>query len=488
MNGSIAIRLNSLKPWTWLIILLVFQTSIHIPALNKPAVGTHVWRQCNSLAIARNYHEEDMRIWLPRIDKRYNFLGTTGPSFTAYEYGLALVYRVFGFSHTLHRFYSLFWSFFAIAGIFILVRFWMNSGTIAAFSGFALIAIPEFYYHSVNAIPDLAALALMLWGWHFGRRWLLTGKWNYWLLTAVFLTLAGMVKLQFLIAAMPLAAEALYRGYLRNFRFNLQVTVLGIIVAGLTFSWYAWARFLTFEYWLNEFVHDVRLPASWSDFFQVLKANVFSDIPETWVGYGLLPGWLAGIVYVWRNRWGRWLAGFTFVGILMVYLLLQRQFQHHGYYAIFMAPFIAITAAYGYVKLAGNRYLWLYGLLLLAPVWSVLRMGRNWEAHFARVPAGLLKPAGQMKILSFTDTSRRYIVGPDQTGCVYFYYLHAKGFPWYNEKDSLSEMTKWVRWGATGLITDQPDLARKKYSDSLELWEEHEAAGFTWFRVQLKHP
>lgn len=471
-----------------MLFLCLFQTVIHLPYVNKPAMGTHVWRQCNTLSIARNYHEEDMRIWLPRIDKRYHFPGTTGPSFTAYEYTLAGLYRVFGFSHSLHRWFSLAISILAVAGLFYLARSFLKNNLFATFSAFALIGIPEFYYHSINAVPDLLALAAMVWGWFWARKWIETGSVTFWFGATFMLALAGMVKLQFLVCGLPLATEVVMTWKTQHKRKKWAGAVMVLIVLASAGAWYAYARYLTFQYWLNEFVHDVRLPSGPASFFKLFAGNLISDVPETWVGYGLLPGLVIGAITLFKKAKSHLLAASALLGAGIIYVLLQRQFEQHGYYALFMAPFIAMAAGFGYFRLVSGRYRWLILLLLLAPVWAWIRMAPNWTLSRSRVPESLLRQDVQSEILKLSDTSLRYIVGPDQSGCVYFYYLHAKGFPWYTENDSQQDIAKWVRWGADGIITNRTELLEKHYSDSL-IWEKTgEAGGFIWYRVRLRNP
>jgi len=456
--------------------------------MHLPAVGTHVWRQCNTLAVARNYAEEDMRIWLPRIDKRYKFSGVTGPSFTLYEYGLACIYKLTGFSHTAHRWWSLFISFFSISGLFLLVRSFFSETRIALFSAAFLIAIPEFYYHSINAVPDLLALSFMLWGWLFFRFWIAKAELFNWLFASILLTLAGMVKLQFLIAGVPLGIELVKKGVFQNRRWLWSSILTALLTTAACAGWYAWARYLTFKDWLNEFVHDVRIPDSVSTFFRQWFQNAWSDVPETWVGYVMLPLLLLGLIILFRTKRSRIYAIGTFAGAFVIYFLLQSQFLKHGYYILFMAPFIVLTAAVGANRVIpqGKNYLFAF-LFIGALTWSWIRMHRNWEPTGWRVPRGFTNAEFIQQAEKTTDTARRYVVGPDETGCVYFYYLHAKGFPWYQEKDSKAEMARWTEWGANGIITDRPELLQE-YSDIWEWMEEKQVGSFHWYKLRPKKP
>ena len=80
----------------------------HRNHMHLEARGLHVWRQCNTLAVARNYYQEDMNILKPRVDHRKGTDGVTGMAFPLYEYLLASIYKEFGFKPYTHRFLQLF--------------------------------------------------------------------------------------------------------------------------------------------------------------------------------------------------------------------------------------------------------------------------------------------------------------------------------------------------------------------------------------------
>ena len=68
----------------------------HIRHFNISPRGVHVWRQCNSLAVASNFYEEDMDIMHPRVDHRRSSDGVTGMNFPLFEFTLAVVYKITG--------------------------------------------------------------------------------------------------------------------------------------------------------------------------------------------------------------------------------------------------------------------------------------------------------------------------------------------------------------------------------------------------------
>ncbi len=476
--------IGSLQRSRILLILCLVQVLIHAPFLNQPASGHHVWRQCNSLALARNYAEESMNLFLPRIDKRYNTPGITGPAFPAYEYTLACIYKGVGYSEQAHRYLSLGLSLLALVALFYILLHYGLDTAFAVLGTAAFMGIPEFYYHSINAVPDLGALTAMLWGWRFGLKYQAAPKFLYFLVTTLFLGLAGAMKLQFLLCLFPLAARQFQRNGFRLNRSNTSFVLLGLLacIPGLVWQWYA--KQLTAMYGLWEFLSEVRPPQSWATFFKVFASNLLSDVPETWVGYTLLLPAFWGVYQILRRK--PVVTAFSMFGALAYYVMLQQQFVHHGYYTIVFLPFVAICIAVG-LQYANYKLQNIFAVLvLLAPVWAIARVSHNWSRGAdGRIPTAFYKQEFRDRALK-NATNASYIVGPDPSGCVYFYYLHAKGYPWYKETDNAEEWNRWIRQGADGFITNHPDLLNGMVSDSIQLQVEDSSHGFYWIRAKYK--
>ena len=477
-------RLKSLQSKKILLFLCLIQAAIHAPYLNRPASGHHVWRQCNSLALARNYSEESMNLFLPRIDKRYNTPGITGPAFPAYEYALACIYKAIGFSESAHRFLSLSLSMLSIIALYLLLLQYSLDKAVATMGAASLIGIPEFYYHSINAVPDLGALTAMLWGWLFALRFQLFSKPIYFIASICLLALAGAMKLQFLLCLFPLAAHQWQRHAARLNRANILFVVFGILACAPGIAWQFYAKKLTAMYGLWEFLSDVRPPESLHSFIKIISANLLSDVPETWIGYALLIPAVLGVYYLIQER--PVISLITLIGVLAYYVMLQRQFVHHGYYTIVFLPFVSICVAFGLSKVKLSIQSGLVLLVCLAPIWAFARVSHNWSrGEDSRIPDAFYHADFRARALKNSQYGR-YIVGPDPSGCVYFYYLHAKGYPWYKETDNASEWNRWVREGAVGFITNHPDLLRAKVSDSIQLQIQDSSRGFYWIRAEFK--
>ena len=133
---------------------------LHIFFVKLPPCGNHVWRQSNTLAIAKNFHQENMNILLPRIDKRYDHTGVTGTNFPLYEWSLAAVYRVFGFHHFWHRLFALLIS---LLSFFLVYYFFKERGEVTGrVAAWAFLFNPLVFYYGFSGMPDVLSIAFAM--------------------------------------------------------------------------------------------------------------------------------------------------------------------------------------------------------------------------------------------------------------------------------------------------------------------------------------
>jgi hypothetical protein len=475
-------RVFSLPRNTFLAGLISLWLLTHLPYMHLPACGNHVWRQCNTLAVAKNYADESMNLLEPRVDKRFDKTGITGPQFPAYEYILAIVYKTFGFSEHWHRWLSFLLMAIGIAGMYRLAEEYganrLQAGVAASFLAF----VPELYYHGINAVPDIAALAAMLWGWVSGKRWLKENNHLQAIFCAFALALAGMIKMQFLVAGVALCIEFLQR---KNFSAKRIITgvLMAAFAAVFTFGWYAYAAFLVKRYGLHEFVHQMRHARSFAEGLSIFAKTLFSDFPEIFSGYAFLPLVAAGVYAVSKFRRPVHPLFFYSLACAAFYFLVQYQFLHHGYYAIIFLPAFALLAAKGFQFLLHSRLKFLLLLVWFAPIWAWSRMAlSNWTPQHRRIPIEFQNPE-QVREMRILSANKRWIVGPDISGCVYFYYTGAKGFPWDDSTRREDEFATFIKQGANGVIANRPDLLQKSMPKGFEYKEISRVGAFRFYSV-----
>lgn len=125
------------------LLFLSLNLLLHLPFLSLPPSGTHAWRQCNTMAMSRNFAEEGMDLTQPKIDRRNETNGITGSHFPLYEWCLAALSKVFGFSDTLARVFSLLIFTFGMLAFYQLLLLFNVPSFLAQGGAFLLLSIPR---------------------------------------------------------------------------------------------------------------------------------------------------------------------------------------------------------------------------------------------------------------------------------------------------------------------------------------------------------
>lgn len=474
------------KPLLVLALILLIHLIFHLRAMQLPACGNHVWRQCNTLALADNFYQEEMNIMKPRVDKRFDTPGITGSEFPLYSYVLAGGYKVFGKTETLHRWLS--WLIFAIAllGLYSLARQYGFSVNLALVSAFVFAFIPEVYFHSINAVPDMLALAFTLWAWFAARKWLLGNDLKWLLFSMVFFSLGGMVKMQFL---MPLFAICIEFWLMRagfGYKKWIGILSLGLVSSVFTLGWYAYASYLTRLYGLHEFVHAMRHAENVVQSFEILGRTLLKDIPETLLGYGFLVFLIPGVVKAFQKRTqfaGLWIFVAVFV---LFYFLIQYQFIHHGYYYLAITPLLSMAVAVGIKQVYQSKYVAMLILAAAAPIWSYARIDvANWQGKGMRIPDEFLSDSFLTEAQKLSAQSNDWIVGPDVSGCVYFYFTRSKGYPWYDTANGVeNELLRYSKYKAGGVITNEPAIFENAIKGKVKYKVIGKSGSFVWYRFE----
>lgn len=407
------------------LLFLSLNLLLHFPFLNLPPSGTHVWRQCNTLAMSRNFAEEGMNIVEPKIDRRNETNGITGSHFPLYEWTLASISKVFGFSDALARVFSLLIFTFGMLAFYKLLLLFNVPSFLAQGGAFLLLSIPELYYHGINAMPDVLALTLALWAMVYWLVWQKNKKGVQLLLALLFSLGAGLIKFQFLM--LPLAT-------LVFIPFNVKSIVKnGLIwlgIGGLVFSWYAYALALTKSSNLKEFglwIEPISNATKWTTFLE----NLSMDAPEVLVGWPLL---LCLIYLIFKTirtwKWGR-MAWFILAWLFMFicfYVVAIERMKNHTYYFMPVIPLIIVVA----IVLMKNirispRLLML--VLILNYTWALVRIiPSRWVESKRQIPVEFSDANMRKAFNEVLPINSKCVVGPDISGCIFFYFTHTKGY------------------------------------------------------------
>lgn len=255
-------RLNSTRPVILLTVLLSLQIITHVAFLNLPPAGFHAFRQTQTTSIARNFYEGETDFLHPRIDSRGARTGITGMELPLVNYTMAIGYRLFGYSYTVQRATILLFSLVGIAGCFLFLSRLFTSRALAFVGAGALIFSPLHFYYSSTALPDIPAIAFLFLSLGLWLVYRDSQRRRYLILSALFLAVAGLLKIYCLMALAFYGLEVLshWRDWRRALGELLVLTIAVAIVGG----WYVYARYLNDLYQSGAFKMESSFPYSWS--------------------------------------------------------------------------------------------------------------------------------------------------------------------------------------------------------------------------------
>jgi hypothetical protein len=323
-----------LPRWFWP-VLLGLNFLLHAPFFRLPPASIHVWRQSNTMAVARNFYEEGMNILKPRVDRRNDTDGITGMQFPSYEWVVAGSYHLFGFHEWLPRFINWLLYMAGVVAFYELVRRISGADWLGAVGAWCLAWSPEMYYHGINALPDILALAASIAGLLWFVRWRETGKPGTLVLSLAAVALGGLTKLQFLVVGFPIAVFVVRDLLTRRLAWSqlAQLAVYAVLAVGVPLAWYAYALKLIETSGLADFGLEIRPATDLATGLGILKRNLLSDWTEMLLGYGAVGLLLVGLWRLLRHAPVRhpwfWPGVAWSLALAAYYLIELRQMQAH---------------------------------------------------------------------------------------------------------------------------------------------------------------
>ncbi len=444
-----------------LLVLILFNFCFHLPQINRPPYGFHQWRQAQTLAVARNFYEESMDVFAPRVDGRGNGDGVTGMEFPVLNYIIACSYRLFGFSDAAGRLVALVFGALAILGIYLLGSELFGSRKLGAYAAIFLTFSPLFLYYSAAVMPDVPMLSMLFYSLYFFTRWKRTERSGDLALAAVFLGSAGLIKIAALIA-IPYFVWIL----IREKRIGWRTLGPFVIPLGAICGWYLYARHLSSRSGIYDFKLGPTILANAREFFVTTYKIAFSWLPEVYMNYGSFLFLVLGLIVIARRRApSSKSVAFTAVmsGSLAIYMLTQYpMLLGHDYYMVPILAVLPFVAAMGLQSLlvksrAGRWFALVFlGISMAIGIYRVNDRYRNYD----RVKQAELQSLEPYLDAHGFPVHERYVVCHDASPAIYLYFAHRKGWA-MAEDDPLEKWESAVSKGAGILVSDSRTFEQK---------------------------
>ena len=448
------------------ILLTIF---LHLPFLNLPPKSIHVWRQSHTLAVARNFYLEEMNIFKTRVDNRMDGDGITGSHFPSFEFLLAGIYKVTGEHFLIQRVYCLLLHLFGIVGIFLLAQYLFNSTLMGGLAAWSYSWSPLLFYYGISALPDNLALPFSIWGLLSCLIWIDLSaqkndrKWLAMLFGFFFITISGLTKIQYLAAGFFILAYLIVNRKKYSTSDWILFVGFGASTSILTLAWYQYAIVQIKKSGLLDFGIGFKPETNPGEAAKILISNLVSIIPESILNFSGTVLFAYAVFFLIKTRKVTRPLALPFLiwtGVFMIYHLIELgQMRQHDYYMMPYLPIFSILMGFGAYKLLNSQFRKLaVALLILQPILACVRI----------IPARFLtkEPDSRKifydqnalnKLQQMVPDSALCIVGPDDSKCIYFYFLKKKGFG-YSENLSKDELADYIKRGAKYIYTTQNEL------------------------------
>ncbi|MES2680405.1 MAG: glycosyltransferase family 39 protein [Bacteroidota bacterium] len=339
------------------IVIILFFLNFYAETLFYRPLSLHQWRQADCLSITKNYFEEGMHFFSPKIHSLRAPGGKAVSEFPLLNYTVAGLWKIFGEHEFIYRIleYIIF-----LLSVFVLFNTLLRYFTRNLFIFFAmsvLLTSPLLVYYSFNFLSDVPALSLGIMSFCFTFRFYKTQSVAYFYFSLLFATLAVLLKASALFALASLIffslADLLNLNSVLgiNRLFNRKVLPFLFIVLSIVSirAWYAFA--LDYNTFNNGFFLLTIMPI-WdmkdAEIYDTLRL-LFNNLFPAFLNRPMLTLFFLSIVYVFTNFkkldvFLRYCLVLSMSFFILYLLIFFKVFDVHDYYLVnlFIFPVVVI--------------------------------------------------------------------------------------------------------------------------------------------------
>ena len=452
-----------IKTPVFFLLLITVSILMHLRPLSQEVISFHSWRQTYTQSTILNFYEEDMNLFQPRINDRGDGDGIFRMEFPLMQWTIACLYHLFGPHLIISRLFVLLAGFFTLWGMFRLLKTLLRNPIPAFIGAWALCFSPSFFYYTVNPMPDTLALCFSVWSLAFFFQWHRHKTSSALLLSAFFMSLSALCKLPFILFYTLPATYCLILFFRRRAK-ETPVLILSFALSVLLpLIWYIQAiphwhgNGITSGMAGNTFSNDTLM-----DYYRHI---LVSTLPELLINYGSVPFFLVAFYFLIKKQEHRKFIfpAFAACGLsLLGYYFFEANMiaRVHDYYLFPFLPLLFILVAYGAWKIyePGKKVVRfaVMGLLLLLPLFAGLRMKDRWNPDSPGFNKDLLRYKDELR--AAVPDNALCIVGNDNSKSIFYYYIHKKGWAFYNDWISGEEMKDRIAKGAEYLYSDSRSM------------------------------
>ncbi|MGZ3919270.1 MAG: ArnT family glycosyltransferase [Bacteroidia bacterium] len=439
---------------------------LHLRIFNQDVMGVHSWRQAQTQTVIYNFNYSDNSIFHPqRLDL------TEGSTALLYEFplyqwiiaqvNLATYYSILNTRVVTFIFFVL-----GLMGFFMLLRKFVSK-EIALITNALFCFSPLMYYYCVNPLPDTLALALSIWALYYFFEFVSENKLLHFLLFGLFLSLATLVKLPYILFASCFLYYIFERLKNKDYKKISGLVIVLLFCLAPAFLWYYYA-IPTWSY--NPVVKGIFInKSSIGQLLYYFQGNLISFVPELLTNYASCLFLVVGIYLFFKQRksWGSvhnyFFTILIFFGAYFLYELNMIK-DTHDYYLMPFIPLIFLLVARGLIYFLDRKKKMIVVILLTAaPIMAFVRINHLWDSDSPGFTSDYLNKSEQLqKIIPKNDTC---IIDHDDSRFIALYFLKRKGYSLAKDEIKPGILKHYYLKGGKYLVTDNLSLQINDYPE-----------------------
>jgi len=453
-------------PFSKIKILTLFAIPIvsiflHWKVFTLDLVSIHVWRQTQTQTqnTIQSFHEEDFNLFNPRQNRRGSADGIMRMEFPIMQWIFAGFYKVFGNHLIIGRLLSLLIGLLSVLGIYFLAKNIFKNEIAGLLSAWFFNFSPSCFYHTVNPMPNNFAMCSAIWGLVFFFLFVKNGKNSSLIWSGLFLSLAALAKLPFILfASVPFVYHLLFWKKITPQKKHFSFLIIYVLQL-LPLAWYA----SVIPTWEGNDVAKGMFTnqESFSDLFAILSGTLISTLPELLLNYAAVPLFLFGIYQFFKLKIYQKKLFPIFVILLLglvAYFLFEMNLIGliHDYYLFPFLPLLFLMVGFGGFQLWMMKQRWgkilVLVAILIAPLTAHLRISSRWNADDVGFNKDFLSYKKELQQAVPDDAL--CVIGNDVSGHILFYYTHKKGWRFQKDDLSVNVLKSFINDGAEYFYSD----------------------------------
>ena len=447
---------------TW---VLLFFGIIHLVGITDPPLEmAHSWRQSFTAMVTRNYVEQGMDWFYPRIDMAGEKTGIVGAEFPLFNYFSVLLSRCFGYQHWYGRCVNLAFVLLGAYHFFFLIKGRFDE-RIALYAVIILLSSSWFTF-SRKIMPDTFSVALVIVGLRYGFDFWISGRWSHWIGAVLCIALGVLSKIP-AVSLLSVVLLAVFTGSWKNR--NGYMLILGSIVAVIpALLWYFyWVPYLNHTFGYHLFFPK-GLVEGWNEIVPLWRLLLEKFYFTSYYSFVALLLGLLGLISLFQKKMKHEALALALISLVFGVFILKTGavFPQHTYYSIPFVPVMALLAALGLnwiispntglLKGWGHRYGGYFILLLLV----VEAIGNQFHDHFIK-PSEQYKNTLETEIQSVIPLDSK-VVFVSSASPQELFLLHRKGWTVFPEQfNSVTQCDEFRAKGADFVVLNVAVLQRE---------------------------